>query len=60
MSHSFATSWTIECQVPLSMGFPRQEYQSGLSFSSPYVVVEDLIYRIIAKCFDSEENEVWL
>ena len=22
-------------QAPLSMGFPRQEYQSGLSFSSP-------------------------
>ena len=23
------------CQVPLSMGFPRKEYQSGLSFPSP-------------------------
>ena len=28
----FATSWTIACQVPLSMGFPRQESWSGLSF----------------------------
>ena len=27
--------WTIVCQVPLSMGFSRQEYWSGLSFPSP-------------------------
>ena len=35
MSDSFATSWTVACQVPLSMGFPRQEYWSGVPFSSP-------------------------
>ena len=29
------TPWTIACQVPLSMGFPRQEYWSGLSFPPP-------------------------
>ena len=29
------TSWTITPQVPLSMGFSRQEYYSGLPFSSP-------------------------
>ena len=29
----FATSWTIACQVPLSMGFPRKEYWSGLPWS---------------------------
>ena len=27
--------WTIAHQAPLSMGFSRQEYWSGLSFSSP-------------------------
>ena len=27
-----ATLWTIACQVPLFMEFPRQEYWSGLSF----------------------------
>ena len=27
--------WTITCQVPLSMGFSRQEYWSGLPFPSP-------------------------
>ena len=26
---------TIACQAPLSMGFSRQEYWSGLPFSSP-------------------------
>ena len=29
------TPWTTALQVPLSMGFPRQEYQSGLTFTSP-------------------------
>ena len=28
-------SWTIACQAPLSMGFFRQEYWSGLLFPSP-------------------------
>ena len=35
MSNSFATSWTVARQVPLSMEFSRQEYSSGLPFSSP-------------------------
>ena len=26
------TPWTVVFQAPLSMGFPRQEYWSGLSF----------------------------
>ena len=26
--------WTVACQAPLSMGFSRQEYWSGLSFPS--------------------------
>ena len=29
------TPWTVACQSPLSMGFSRQEYWSGLSFPSP-------------------------
>ena len=32
MSASFATPWTVACQTPLSMGFSRQEYWSGLPF----------------------------
>ena len=35
MSHSFATPWTVALQAPLSMGFLRQEYWSGLSFPFP-------------------------
>ena len=27
--------WTVAHQAPLSMGFPRQEYSSGLPFPSP-------------------------
>ena len=33
---TLVTPWTIACQVPLSMGFSRQEYWSGLTFPSPY------------------------
>ena len=32
---TLATPWTIACQVPLSKGFSRQEYWSGLPFPSP-------------------------
>ena len=32
---SFVTPWTLACQDPLSMGFSRQEYWSGLPFPSP-------------------------
>ena len=35
MSDSFVTPWTVVHQAPLSMGFPRQEYWSGLPFPSP-------------------------
>ena len=35
MSNSFATPWTVARQTPLSMGFPWQEYWSGLLFPSP-------------------------
>ena len=31
----FATPWTLAYQVPLSMGFSRQQYWSGLPFPSP-------------------------
>ena len=31
----FVTPWTVTYQDPLSMGFSRQEYWSGLPFPSP-------------------------
>ena len=39
LSHSAVsdsvTPWTIACQAPLSMEFPRQGYWSGLPFPTP-------------------------
>ena len=32
---TLATLWTVACQVPLSIGFSRQEYWRGLLFSPP-------------------------
>ena len=32
---TLATPCTVACQAPLSMGFSRQEYWSGLPFPSP-------------------------
>ena len=32
---TLATPWTVAHQAPLCMGFSRQEYWSGLPFSSP-------------------------
>ena len=31
----FTTLWTVVCQAPLSMGFSRQKYLSGLPFPPP-------------------------
>ena len=31
----FATLWTVAHQAPLSMGFSKQEYRSGLPFPPP-------------------------
>ena len=43
-SNSFVTPRTVACQVPLSMGFSRQEYWSGLPFPSP---IEPFTYSFI-------------
>ena len=32
---TLVTSWTVALQVPLSMGFSRQEYWNPLPFPSP-------------------------
>ena len=32
---TLASPWTVACQAPLSAGFSRQEYWSGLPFPSP-------------------------
>ena len=35
MFSSFVTPWTVACQAPVFMGFPRQGDWSGLLFYSP-------------------------
>ena len=34
-AHDSVTLWTVACQAPLCMGFPRQQYWSGLPIPSP-------------------------
>ena len=35
ITYLFATLWTVPCQAPLSMGFSKQEYWSGLPCPPP-------------------------
>ena len=42
----FATPPTVAHQVPLSMGFPRQEYRSGFSFPTPRNLLDPRIEPI--------------
>ena len=44
----FGTPWTVAHQAPLSMGFSRQEFWSGLPFPSP---------RLASAAFGEEEDE---
>ena len=49
----FATAWTVACQAPLSMGFPRQEYWSGLpcplpgNLPNPSIKAESLMSSVL-------------
>ena len=43
------TPWTVACQAPLSMGFSRQEYSSGLPFSSPRALLQEPIKFLLAE-----------
>ena len=49
----FATLWTVACQAPLSMGFPRQESWSGLPFPSIeiYIYIYTLNLNIVTMSF---------
>ena len=40
----FATPWTAAYQAPLSMGFARQEYWSGMPSPSPNYTLELYIF----------------
>ena len=42
-----ATPWTVAHQAPLSMGFSRQEYWSGLPLPSPHGRLGGFIFPVI-------------
>ena len=46
----FATLQTVACQAPLSMGFSRQEYWSGLPFPSPGDLPDPGIEHVSLAC----------
>ena len=54
----FASPWTIACQTPLSIGFPRREYWSGLSFPPsrdlPDPVIETVSPVMAGRFFTNE------
>ena len=53
--------WTVACQVPLSMGFSRQESWSGLPFPSPGDL-PDLRIKLGSPTLqaDSQLTELWV
>ena len=58
----FATPWTVAHQAPLSMGFSRQEYWSGLPYLPPgylrYPGIESLTLPALAGGFFTT-NTTW-
>ena len=53
-----ATPWTAACQAPLSMGFARQEYWSGLPLPSLQDALEHVISPWVEK--RKKEKERWV
>ena len=58
---TLVTPWTVACQAPLSMGFPRQEYWSRLPFPPPAdlpdPVIEPASPALAGRFFTSEPLE---
>ena len=54
----FATLWTVACQAPLSMGFSRQEYWSGLPFPPPGDLPDPCAHPILTGlCFAPQTSQ---
>ena len=58
MYNSFAASWMVALQAPLSMRFPRKEYWGGLPFPSPgdlpYPGIEPMSPVLAGRFFTTE------
>ena len=52
-SRLLVTPWTAAYQGPLSMGFPRQEYWSGLPLPSPKILPRVIHFCLISLAFES-------
>ena len=63
LSHAwlFAIPWTVLCQAPLSTGFPRQEYWSGLPLPSPGESSwpRDWTHAFCVSCSDRQILQHW-
>ena len=55
---TLVTPWTVACQAPLSMAFPRQEYWCGLPFPSPVDLpnpgIKPASPALVGRCFTIE------
>ena len=56
---TLAAPWIVACQAPLSVGFSRQEYWSGLPFPSPCVVVMVKETAILIFQHEKSEWKIW-
>ena len=48
---TLATPWNVTCQAPLSLGFSREEYWSGLSFPPLEFVCSNTNYSLRYACY---------
>ena len=55
MPNSFATPWTVTCQALLSVGFPGQEYWTGLPCPPPGAFLDPGIEPALAGGFFTTE-----
>ena len=60
VSNSFAIPWTVAHQVPLSMGFSRQEHWSVLPFPSPGDLPDPGIEHSDPCLLHWQEDSLWL
>ena len=57
---TLVTPWTVASEVPLSMGFSRQEYWSGLPFPSPgNLLIPGIKHGPPALQVDSLPTKLW-
>ena len=58
----FVAPWTIACQVPLSVRFPRKEYGSGLPLPStedlPNPGIKPMSHALAGGFFTTEQPEI--